>query len=88
MSDQEAPTTNSGGRKARPYDGQGNPFCRAGFIPARKEAIVPLILALESLNLDFNMLPKVWFLIRIGNLVVDAPFDAEILLTWQGTIGI
>ncbi len=42
MSDLEAPTTNSGGRKARPYDGQ---------VPARKEPIVPLIPALGSLNL-------------------------------------
>ncbi len=30
MSDLEAPTTNSGGRKARPYDGQVNPFGRGG----------------------------------------------------------
>ena len=30
MSDLGAPTTNSGGRKARPYDGQVNPFGRGG----------------------------------------------------------
>jgi len=29
----EAPTTNSGGRKARPYDGQVNPFGRGGVYP-------------------------------------------------------
>jgi hypothetical protein len=33
MSDLEAPTTNSGGRKARPYDGQVNPFGRGGVYP-------------------------------------------------------
>jgi hypothetical protein len=54
MSDLEASTTNSGGRKARPYDGQVNPFGRGGVYPARKEPIVPLIPALESLNLDSN----------------------------------
>ena len=99
MSDLEAPTTNSGGRKARPYGGQVNPFCRGGGylpaivlrglrrggrVPARKEAIVPLILALESLNLGFNMLPWVWLLKKMAHFVLDAPFDAEILLTWGG----
>ena len=33
MSDLEAPTTNSGGRKARPYEGQVNPFGRGGVYP-------------------------------------------------------
>jgi hypothetical protein len=33
MSDLEAPATNSGGRKARPYDGQVNPFGRGGVYP-------------------------------------------------------
>ena len=42
MSGLEVQQPTSGGRKARPYDGQ---------VPARKEAIVPLIPALESLNL-------------------------------------
>jgi len=35
MSDLEAPTTNSGGRKARPYDGQDKPFGKGGvYLPA------------------------------------------------------
>ena len=66
MSDLEAPTTNSGGRKARPYDGQVNPFGRGGVylpaivlrglrrggrVPARKEPIASLIPPLGSLNL-------------------------------------
>ena len=35
VSDLKAPTTNSGGRKARPYDGQVNPFGRGGvYLPA------------------------------------------------------
>jgi hypothetical protein len=33
MSDLEASITNSGGRKARPYDGQANPFGRGGVYP-------------------------------------------------------
>ncbi len=33
MSDLEASTTNSGGRKARPYDRQANPFGRGGVYP-------------------------------------------------------
>ena len=33
VSDLKAPTTNSGGRKARPYDGQVNPFGRGGVYP-------------------------------------------------------
>ena len=40
MSDLETPTTNSGGRKARPYDGQVNLLVGAGFIPARKELAI------------------------------------------------
>jgi hypothetical protein len=38
MSDLEAPTTNSGGRKARPYDGQVNPFGRGGVYPRPQRA--------------------------------------------------
>ena len=35
VSDLKAPTTNSVGRKARPYDGQVNPFDRGGvYLPA------------------------------------------------------
>ena len=30
MSDLKAPTSNSGGHKVRPYDGQVNPFGRGG----------------------------------------------------------
>ena len=72
MSDLEAPTTNSGGRKARPYDGRVNPFGRGGVylpamrarrgrrVPARKEPIVPLIPALESLNLGQTIFQSHW----------------------------
>ena len=38
MSDLETPTTNSGGRKARPYDGQVNPFGRGGVYPRPQRA--------------------------------------------------
>jgi len=73
MSDLEAPITNSGGRNARPYDGQVNPFGRGGVYPRPQRTV-------------FSANPCIGIAqFRFQYVALDVAFDAEI--TFHGEKG-
>ena len=86
MSDLEAPTTNLGGRKARLYDGQITPSCRGGVYPSPQRSDRSANPSLGSAQYRFQYVALGMVVKRIVNFVRDVPYDAEVLLTKEGTI--